>query len=125
MNSISTINDFSAVIVMTNDPDIARSWIEQVGPVLNEDGTPLLIVTSSQAEPLIRPYYEANPSQVKGMVAGLAGGLAYGRIVGNIQQNGVWDAYSIGITASSLIILVGSIIGVVLKMPASDKKKES
>ena len=74
---------------------------------------------------MIRPYYEANPSQVKGMVAGLAGGLAYGRIVGNIQQNGVWDAYSIGITASSLIILVGSIIGVVLKMPASDKKKES
>jgi hypothetical protein len=125
MNSISTINDFSAVIVMTNDPDIARSWIEQVGPVLNEDGTPLLIVTSSQAEPLIRPYYEANPSQVKGMVAGLAGGLAYGRIVGNMQQSGVWDAYSIGITASSLIILVGSIIGVVLKMPASDKKKES
>ena len=125
MNSISIINDFSAVIVMTNDPDIARSWIEQVSPVLNDDGTPLLIVTSSQAEPLIRPYYEANPSQVKGMVAGLAGGLAYGRIVGNIQQNGVWDAYSIGITASSLIILVGSIIGVVLKMPASDKKKES
>ena len=125
LNSISTINDFSAVIVMTNDPDIARSWIEQVGPVLKMDGTPLLIVTSSQAEPLILPYYAATPSQVQGLLAGLAGGLAYSRTVGNIQQNGVWDAFSIGITASVLIILVGSISGVVLKMPASGKKKES
>jgi hypothetical protein len=96
-----------------------------VGPVLKVDGTPLLIVTSSQAEPLILPYYAATPSQVQGLVAGLAGGLAYSRTVGNIQQNGVWDAFSIGITASVLIILVGSISGVVLKMPASGKKKES
>jgi hypothetical protein len=125
LNTISSISDFNAVIVMTNDPDTARSWIEQVGPVLQADGTPLLIVTSSQAEPLIRPYYEATPSQVQGLVAGLAGGMAYGHTVGNIQQNGEWDALSIGITASGLIILIGSIIGVGLKMPASGKKKES
>jgi hypothetical protein len=124
LNTVSTINDFSAVIVLTNDPDIARAWIEQVGPVLRVDGTPLLVITSSQAEPLIRPYAEAFPSQVQGMVTGLAGGLAYSRSVGNIQQNGIWDAYSISITTSALIIIVGSIIGVVLKMPTSEKKKE-
>jgi hypothetical protein len=124
LNTIASINDFSAVVVLTNDPDTARSWIEQVGTVL-EDSTALLIVTSSQAEPLLRPYYEANPKQVQGMVAGLAGGVAYGRSVGNIKQNGVWDAYSIGVTVSALIILVGSITGVVLKMPVSNKKKES
>jgi hypothetical protein len=124
LNSISTINDFSAVIVMTNDPDIARSWIEQVGPVLRVDGTPLLIITSSQAEPLIRPYVEASPAQVQGLVTGLAGGLAYSRSVGNMQQNGVWDAFSISMTTSALIIIVGSIIGVVLKMPTPGKKKE-
>jgi hypothetical protein len=124
LNTISAINDFSVVIVLTNDPDTARSWIEQVGPVLRKDETPLLMVTSSQAEPLVRPYYEAQPKQVQGMVAGLVGGLAYGRTVGNIQQNGAWDAYSVGITISALIILVGSIIGVVVKMPSSNKKKE-
>jgi len=124
LNTISTINDFSAVIVMTNDPDIARSWIEQVGPVLRVDGTLLLIITSSQAEPLIRPYYEATPSQVQGLVTGLSGGLAYGRSVGNVQQNGVWDAFSISMTTSALIIIVGSIISVVVKMPTSGKKKE-
>jgi hypothetical protein len=125
LDTVSTINDFAAVIVLTNDPDTARSWIEQVGVVLMEDSTPLLIVTSSQAEPLIRPYYQAYPAQVQGMVAGLAGGLAYGRTVGIVRQNGVWDAFSIAITVSALIIIVGSIIGVVMKMPASDKMKES
>jgi hypothetical protein len=123
LDTISTINDFSAVIVLTNDPDTARSWIEQVGPVLKMEGTPLLIITSSQAEPLIRPYYEANPSQVQGMVASLAGGLAYGLSIGNIQQNGEWDAFSIAITASVLIILIGSISRAALKIPITGKKK--
>lgn len=125
LNTVLSIKDFSAVIVITNDPDTARVWIEQTGPVLQEQSTPLLIVTSSQAEPLIRPYYEATPSQVQGLVAGLAGGLAYGRTVGSIQQNGIWDAFSIGITASVLIILIGAIVGVVMKMLASNKKKEN
>ena len=124
LNAISSIKDFAAVIIMTHDPDIARSWIEQIGPQLQEAGKPLLIVTSSQAEPLIRPYYEAIPSQVQGLIAGLAGGIAYGRTVGILQHNGVWDAFSVGITVSVLIILIGSIASVVIKMLASSKKKE-
>ncbi len=124
LNAISSIKDFSAVIVMTSDSDTARNWIEQVGSKLQAAGTPLLIVTSSQAEPLIRPYYEATPAQVQGLIAGLAGGVAYGRTIGNIQQNGVWDAYSAGVTVSILIIFIGSIAGVVLKLLATSNKKE-
>jgi hypothetical protein len=124
LNTISSIKDFNAVIVITSDPDTARVWIEQVGPLLQTKGTPLLIVTSSQAEPLIRPYYEANPPQVQGLVAGLAGGVAYSRTVGNIQQNGVWDAFSVGVTVSVLIILLGSIYAVTVKMFATSNKKE-
>ena len=123
MNTVLTINDFSAVIVLTNDSDIARSWIEQVGTVLRQDGTPLLIISSSQAEPMIRPYVEAVPSQVQGLVSGLAGGLAYSSTVGITEQSGVWDAFSISMTTSALIIIVGSIIGVVLKTPTNGKKK--
>lgn len=123
LNSVSAVSDFSAVIVMTNDPDTARIWIEQVGTTLGS--TPLLVVTSAQAEPLILPYFEASPSQVQGMIAGLAGGVAYARTVGNIQQNGVWDAYSMGVTISILIILIGSVAGGVVKVLAMDKKKEN
>jgi hypothetical protein len=124
LNSIIGIEDFSSVIVMTNDPDTARIWIEQVGPQLQKVDTPLLIVTSSQAEPLLRPYYDSTPAQVQGLIAGLAGGIAYARTVGNTQNNGVWDAFSAGITMSVLIILVGSIAGIVVKMLPANKKTE-
>jgi hypothetical protein len=125
LNTISGIGDFSAVIVMTNDPDTARIWIEQVGTLLQPENTPFLIITSTQAEPMIYPYYKAASSQVQGLVAGLAGGLAYSRTVGTTQQNGLWDAFSIGITVSIVILLIGSIIGVVIKMLASSKKMEN
>jgi len=125
LDQITTITDFSAVFVISSDPDTARLWIEQVGPELQEAGKPLLIITSSQAEPLIRPYYQATPSQVKGLIAGLTGGVAYASAVGNYPQNGVWDAYSAGITVSILIILIGSIIGVILKMLSTSKKNEA
>jgi hypothetical protein len=125
LNTILAVEDFNAVIVVTNDADIARIWIEQVGTHLQAYGKPLLFVTSAQAEPLIYPYYQATPSQVQGMVAGLAGGAAYGRIIGNIPQNGVWDAYSIGVTISILILLIGSVVGGVMKMLASNKKENS
>jgi hypothetical protein len=125
LNAITSIKDFNAVIVLTNDSDTARIWVEQVGPLLREASKPLLFVSSSQAEPLILPYYEASPPQVQGLISGLAGGVAYARSVGNIQQNGVWDAYSIGITVSILIILIGSIASGVVKMLPAGKKKEN
>jgi hypothetical protein len=124
LKTVSKVADFAAVIVITNDPDTARAWIEQVGPSLRTANKPLLMVTSSQAEPLIRPYYEATPSQVQGMVAGLAGGLAYSLAAGSLPQNGLWDAFSIGVTVSILIILVGGTISLVLMLQAANKKKE-
>jgi hypothetical protein len=125
LNEVTSITDFNAVIVITNDPDTARVWIEQIGPQLKQANKPLLFITSSQAEPLIRPYYEATPPQVQGLVAGLAGGVAYGRTMGNLQQNGVWDAYSVAVTVSILILLIGSIAGGAIKMIASENKQES
>jgi hypothetical protein len=125
LQGMISINDFAAVIVITNDPDIGRIWIEQIGTQLQTAGKPLLFITSAQAEPLILPYYEATPSQVQGLIAGITGGVAYARTIGNYQQNGVWDAYSAGITVSILIILIGSIAGVIMKMFPSGKSQES
>jgi hypothetical protein len=125
LDTISTVSDFSAVIVVTNDADTARIWIEQIGTQLQTAGKPLLFVTSAQAEPMILPYFQAAPSQVQGMVAGIAGGVAYGRIIGNIQQNGIWDAYSIAVTISILILLAGSVGAWVVKLLASNNKENS
>jgi hypothetical protein len=123
LSAITSIKDFNAVIVLTNDADTARVWVEQIGTQLRQADKPLLFVSSSQAEPLILPYYQAMPSQVQGLIGGLDGGVAYARSVGNIQQNGVWDAYSIGVTVTILIILIGTIGGGVFKTVATDRKK--
>ena len=112
------------MIVTTNDPDTARIWIEQASPKLLEAGIPLLIITSAQAEPLILPYLESSPAQVQGLISGLAGGIAYARTFGNFQSNGEWDALSAGITISVLIILIGSIAGVLVKMMPANRKME-
>ena len=122
--NISTVGDFSAVLVLTNDADTARTWIEQVGPSLLKANRPLLFVLSAQAEPLVLPYYKAYPPQVQGMVSGLAGGIAYARSIGNVQANGVWDAFSIVVPVSALVIIIGSIAsGVMKSMPAKNKKE--
>ncbi len=116
LDGVTNIKDFSAVIVFTNDADTARIWIEQAGPSLRQANRPLLFVSSAQAEPLILPYYQSTPAQVQGLIAGLSGGVAYARTLGNVPQNGEWDAYSVGITVSILILLVGTIAGGVIKM---------
>jgi hypothetical protein len=125
LNAITSIQDFSAVIILTNDADTARIWIEQVGTPLRQSGRPLLFVSSTQAEPLILPYYLSAPEQVQGIISGLAGGIAYANSVGSFPQDGAWDAYSIGISVSIVVILAGSIVSGVVKTLPSSKKKEN
>ncbi|MGW8250476.1 MAG: hypothetical protein ACWGO1_07520, partial [Anaerolineales bacterium] len=58
-----SLSDFDLLAVLSDDPMRAQAWIEQVQPVLA--GTPMIALLSSQAEPLVRPYYQAYPKQVQ------------------------------------------------------------
>lgn len=108
---IHKISDFSLVLVFTENSETARSWIEQVQPFLAAQKRPLIMVVSAQVEPLIRPYYEANPKQVNGMVAGLAGGAAYESLTGHPSvARDYWDAFGGGMMAASILILAGMLI---------------
>ena len=113
LDAIQSIRDFSLVLVLTDDPDVARSWIEQVGPALNPDGTgqgvPLAMVVSAQAEPLVYPYYSASPRQISGLVSGVTGGAYYENVVGASTASGFWTAYNVGLMVAVIIIAVGSI----------------
>jgi len=84
LKNIQNMADFGAIIVITDKAETARVWIEQLQPTLN--GTPLLMVTSAQASPLIQPYYQSG--QVSGIVSGMAGGLVYERIMGSTGEAG-------------------------------------
>ena len=81
LQDIEAISDFAVVVIISDDPDVARTWVEQAQPKLGE--TPLLMVVSAQAEPLIRPYFSDNQNaQVDGIISGLSGGAAYEVTVG-------------------------------------------
>jgi hypothetical protein len=84
LKGIQNMADFGAIIVITDKAETARVWIEQLQPTLGD--TPLLMVTSAQASPLIQPYYQSG--QVSGMVSGLSGGLVYERIMGSTGEAG-------------------------------------
>jgi hypothetical protein len=78
LRGVSSLSDFGAVVVITDRSENARIWIEQIQPLLGS--TPLLLVSSAQASPLIQPYYQSG--QVAGLVSGMFGGMIYERILG-------------------------------------------
>jgi hypothetical protein len=101
---VRTLADFAAMIVLTDNPDTGRLWVEQSGPALGDK--PMLMVISAQAEPMIRPYYKSG--QLRGMVTGLEGGAAYEQItVRPAQARLYWDSYGLGMIAAELLIVVG------------------
>jgi hypothetical protein len=112
---VERLIDFSMILVIVDDPDIARSWIEQVQPYLTSEdgGTPLVMVVSAQSEPLIRPYYEAYPRQLQGFVAGMRGGASYARLTGRIGlSHHYWGGFSAGMSVAALLIAIGGVVNV-------------
>ncbi len=114
LNAVQTIRDFALVLVITDDPDVARSWVEQVQPLLALDGmgegVPLVMVVSAQAEPLVYPYYYATPRQVAGLVSGIGGGAFYESIHGPSLARRYWDAYNIGLVLAVIVVAGGGVI---------------
>jgi hypothetical protein len=103
----SQIDQFAAVVVLTDSPETARAWIEQVQPALN--GKPLFFVVSAQAAPLVQPYVASG--QVNGMVAGLEDAAMYEQLT---QRSGnasaFLGAYQTGLIVMAVLILVGGIL---------------
>ena len=116
---VDTISDFALAVLITDDSDTARIWIEQVQPKL--DNTPFVAVVSAQAEPMVRPYYG---TQVQGMVAGLMGGAAYEQTMGQDSYNLArvyWDAFSVGLIVAVAAILIGGAVNIISVLLAHRK----
>ncbi len=106
LENIKSLGDFSALVLLTDEPEIARTWIEQAKPKLGS--RPLILVVSAQAEPMVRPYYESG--QVQGMVTGLMGGVSYEKVNARPGlSTRYWDAFSFGIFFAELMIVAGGL----------------
>jgi hypothetical protein len=112
LQAVTDVKDFALTIVITDNPDDARAWVEQVGPALEDQ--PLAMVISAQAEPMVRPYVESNPQQIKGLVVGLAGGASFEDLNGRTGLGSIyWNAFSLGMLVAVLLILIGGLVTVV------------
>jgi hypothetical protein len=109
LKSVTKFSNFSAVIVMTDNPDTGRLWIEQAEPSLRPQ--PMLMVTSAQAEPMLRPYLTSG--QVKGMVSGLEDGALYENLINNpdspTQARSYWGPFGVAVLAAELLIIIGGV----------------
>jgi hypothetical protein len=127
LQGIERLSDFSLIMVITANPTVARTWVEQVQPFLagGSSPTPLVMVLSAQAGPLVQPYYQANPKQIQGLVTGLRDGAAYANLTGRSGlPRKYWDAFSVGLLIAGMLITIGGMANIALVVLARYRKSE-
>ena len=71
----------------------------------------MVIVASTQAEPVVRPYYEGIPQQVQGLLSGPAASGLYIQMVPTISKKDAqvfWTPFSVAVLlVSGLILIMG------------------
>lgn len=113
LQDVSALNQFAAIILVTDNADAARTWVEQTQSA--RGAVPFLVVSSTQAAPMIQPYYDSG--QVNGMISGLYGGALVERHYNSGRPGtarAYWDAYSIGMLLAMMFVLGGGLINLAL-----------
>jgi hypothetical protein len=114
LKGITSLSQFKALVVITDNADSAREWIEQTTSIRKVTPFPFVVVSSAQAAPMIRPYYESQ--QINGLVSGLYGGALFEQ--NNAGRPGTagnyWNAYSSGMLLAMVLILGGGLLNLVL-----------
>jgi hypothetical protein len=110
LSGINRLSDFGMVVVITSGTETARNWAEQTHPWIGD--SPLVMVLTAGAEPLVRPYYESTTPLVNGILTGLPAALAYEDLNGQQSSAGdVWNIFGIGMLTVELILLAGALYG--------------
>lgn len=112
LSSVQRLSDFGMVAVITTGTEAARVWAEQAHPWLGD--TPLVMVLTTGAEPMIRPYFESLDPQVNGILSGLPSALAYEQVNGRpAAAQARWNGYGVGMLVAVGLLAVGAAYGLV------------
>jgi hypothetical protein len=118
--NIYQVSDFGAVIVMTDNADIVRSWVEQIGTIPNIP--PILAVVSAQASPMTQPYYDSG--QIKGFVSGMNGSLAYEQIMQRPSSaTEDFSSFQIALLIVAVVVFLGGAVTLILPSSTVSKKE--
>ncbi len=108
LEGISSLSQFAALIVVTDDAEAARTWIEQTESA--RGAVPFVVISSAQAAPMIQPYYESQ--QISGLVPGLYGGALFEQYNAAGRPGSArsyWDAFSLGMLLAMALVLGGGL----------------
>ncbi|MHB8777371.1 MAG: hypothetical protein ACYC6R_06370 [Anaerolineales bacterium] len=107
LEEVASLSQFAILIIVTDDADAARTWIEQTESARGD--IPLVVISSAQAAPMIQPYFESQ--QVSGLISGLYGGALFEQY--NAGRPGTarsyWDAYSLGMLLAMALVFGGGL----------------
>ncbi len=118
--NIYQFSDFGAVIVLTDNGDFAKSWVEQMGIIPNNP--PILAVVSAQASPMAQPYYDSG--QIKGFVAGMNGSLAYEQIMQRSSSaTEDFSSFQIALLIVAIVIFLGGAVTLILPSSQGSNKE--
>ncbi|MHC1740337.1 MAG: hypothetical protein AB9897_04420 [Anaerolineaceae bacterium] len=120
LSTIKKLSDFGALIVITENADTARYWIEQVKPTIG--ATPMLVVISAQSAPLLQPYY--NSGQINGYLSGLYSAAVYEFLIKDPQTaQDHLSSYQLTLLLVTFMVLIGGVVSLILHHPAPAKSK--
>ena len=120
-SDVDSIDDFSMVIVLTDDLDKARLWVEQAALYLPET-TPLMMVSSARISPMLKPYLLSG--QLDGLIGSPVDIAAYG--TWNNQSGDYlyyWRAYQLGIYLMVFTIISGALLQIVKQIVKATRRR--
>jgi hypothetical protein len=107
---VKTLSDFDCVVLVTDNAESARLWIEQTSSLKYT----LLMVSSARSAPMLSPYFYSG--QAKGMIAGLNDAAAYEQMSGlSGLARRYRDAYSAGLLLALGAGGIGALWGLLMR----------
>jgi len=118
---VNSLQDFDAILLITDSGERARGWIEQLRPLFSE--RPFLVISSAQAAPYLAPYVQSE--QINGMLTGLLGSILYTRLTPKVggENLALWSAYQWGSLTIALLILLGALAGATQALSQAQKSR--
>lgn len=118
LSEINTINDFDIIVLVTDNSENAKLWIEQIDLLVTDSD--LLLISSAKASPLLQPYLQTN--QIDGMLSGIVGGLAFNLLSQSETTNigRYWAIIQLAAIGFIFFILAGGVISIFSKVILSE-----
>ncbi|MEI8131779.1 MAG: hypothetical protein WCG34_05060 [Leptolinea sp.] len=110
---VKLIQDYAGVMVITENAETGRAWIEQLhGSLIDK---PLLMVVSVQSAPIIRPYLDSG--QLSGLISGRVEGAMYDKMMNVPPRTAIeMSSYQMGMILAVGLIILGGLYGILKKI---------